>query len=248
MASKNLPISPKAAVGICVLALCAGVVVAGSSLQPELSILPAGEGREDASALQSENSAAQDGVDEGVVPQDQLEQPSNSAGTTAQNQAPSLFVHVVGAVREPGVYELAAGSRVSDAVAAAGGVTTKASIDSVNLARALTDGEQVQIPTKSQVKKAQQSDGSSGVAADGAPSWESATEAGTQAAGQGKVNINTASAAELETLNGIGPATAQKIIDDRQANGPFASVDDLKRVSGIGDKKLEAIRESISVG
>lgn len=136
----------------------------------------------------------------------------------------TIFVHVVGAVREPGVYELPAGSRAIDAVRAAGGLGPHADTISVNLAKPLTDGEQLVVPkaaTTADRATAQQDDG--------------------------KVNINTADQAGLETLPGIGPALAQRIIEHREANGPFKSVDDLLNVSGIGEATLANLEPYVTV-
>lgn len=131
----------------------------------------------------------------------------------------------------PGVYELAEGARVSDALEAAGGAVEGAAPDALNLARVINDGEQIIVPTEED----QEQQAASGSAA------------GASGMG-GKVNINTATAEQLDTLPGIGESTAQKIIADREANGPFASVEDLKRVSGIGDKKYADLADLITVG
>ena len=144
-----------------------------------------------------------------------------------------VVVHVGGAVVSPGVYELAEGSRVSDAVEAAGGAAEGAAFDALNLARILNDGEQIIVPTLEQQQE----------------QLQAATTGGTASSvAGGKVNINTASAEQLDTLPGVGESTAQKIIADRDANGPFSSPEDLKRVSGIGDKKYEEIADLITVG
>jgi competence protein ComEA len=135
------------------------------------------------------------------------------------------------------VFELAAGARVIDAVEAAGGALPDAVLAGVNLARPLMDGEQIVVPDEDSAA-APAAQGASGGAAGGA---------GPPGAGGPGVNINTADAATLQTLPGVGPATASKIIADREANGPFKTPEDLMRVSGIGEKKLEAIRELISV-
>lgn len=141
-----------------------------------------------------------------------------------------VVVHVSGAVVSSGVYELPEGSRVSDAIDAAGGMADDASGDALNLARILNDGEQVIVPTAEERMQELQA------AADGG------------ASPAGKVNINTATAEQLDTLPGIGESTAQKIIADREANGPFSSPEDLKRVSGIGDKKYAELADLITVG
>ena len=148
-----------------------------------------------------------------------------------QEQAQTIVVHVGGSVLAPGVYELAESARVQDAIEAAGGFGEQAATDALNLAHVLADGERVVVPTQSEVEGA--------VAAPGGAAT---------APGGGKVNINAASAAELDALPGIGMSTAEKIVADRQANGPFATIEDLKRVSGIGDKKYAALADSICVG
>lgn len=152
-----------------------------------------------------------------------------SADAEDAGAAAELCVHVDGAVESPGVYSLPAGSRVVDAVEAAGGMAGDARSSGVNLAQVLVDGQQVVIP---------------GADDEVAPAAAATAVPEGQVAG-GPVNVNTAGVAELTTLDGIGEATAEKIIADREANGPFVSIDDLKRVSGIGDKKLEAIRDDV---
>ena len=139
---------------------------------------------------------------------------------SAESQ-PRLLVHVVGAVRRPGLYRLAEGKRVADAVARAGGATAPADTAAINLAAPLADGMQVLVPSR---------------AAGGA--------AGTSAAG--RVSLSSASVAELDALPGIGPVTAQKIVDHRLANGGFRSVDDLDAIPGIGPARVEQLRELVS--
>lgn len=152
-----------------------------------------------------------------------------------------VVVHVAGAVTSPGVVVLPAGARVVDAIAAADGALPDADTDQLNLARILSDGEQVRVPHQGE----------------DASNWnlDDATAAGTSAAGNGggaeatggRVNINTATAAELEGLTGIGPALAQRIVDYRAEHGPFTAVDELTDVSGIGAAKLEALRDEATV-
>lgn len=134
-----------------------------------------------------------------------------------------IYVHVSGSVRSPGLYVLAQDARVVDAVAAAGGFAEGADESAVNLARVLSDGEQLVVPAAGEAP------------AEGAP------------VGDGRLDLNSAEAAALEALPGIGPALAQRIIDWRAANGRFTSVDDLLAVPGIGDKMLEALRDQVRV-
>lgn len=162
-----------------------------------------------------------------------------SQATESAAAARTIFVHVSGAVNAPGLYEIADGSRVAVAIEAAGGFSEDAVCDSVNLARVMTDGEMVVVASSTQA---------AGDAAEGQGGAASGSVAGAGATrASARVNINTASAGELETLPGIGAATAAKIVSDRQANGPFRTIEDLKRVSGIGDKKFEALADLICV-
>jgi competence protein ComEA len=140
----------------------------------------------------------------------------------------TVIVHVAGAVKRPGVVELADGSRVLDAVDACGGLLGNAEPSAVNLARVVADGEQVIIPTQDEAAAA-------------------ATAGADGTTPEGKVDLNRASEGELEELPGVGPATAAKIVADREANGPFESAEDLMRVPGIGPKKLEALRDLVVV-
>jgi competence protein ComEA len=150
-----------------------------------------------------------------------------------------IVVHVVGAVKQPGVYELAPESRVLAAIQCAGGLTQEAAPEALNLAAKVTDGEQVAVPTRKEVES-----GDAGPGAGSAPAGTGGSAAG---APTGKVNVNTADATQLDALPGVGPSTAAKIVADRQSNGPFASPDELGRVPGIGPKKLEQLKVLISV-
>jgi competence protein ComEA len=140
-----------------------------------------------------------------------------------------VVVDVVGAVRRPGLYRLADGSRIADAVARAGGATRKAELAQVNLAAPLADGEQVVVPRR-------------GSAAAAAPA---AAGGGDAAAPSAPIQLSTATLEQLDSLPGVGPATAQKILDYRTKHGAFSSVDELDAVSGIGPKRLEQLRELV---
>ena len=160
---------------------------------------------------------------------------AETAPANAEEKPPEpalAYVHVGGAVASPGVYAVPEGSRVDDALAAAGGLAADAAPDAVNRARVVSDGEQVVVPTVEEAAAAPTASPRAAPGAGGIPA---------------RVNLNTAGAAELTTLNGIGEATAAKIIADREANGPFATVDELTRVSGIGERKLAALRDAVCV-
>ena len=144
-----------------------------------------------------------------------------------------IRVHVSGAVRQPDVYELPVGSIVKDAIGAAGGPTDDADLDCINLAVELRDQQQVHVP--------RQGKGSTPPPVSGG-ALEGGGAPGTP------IDINKATAAELETLPGIGPSTAQKIVAYREANGPFQTVEDIKNVPGIGEGKFEGIKDLITVG
>lgn len=152
-----------------------------------------------------------------------------------------LVVDVAGAVVRPGVHELPASSRVADAIDAAGGFTADADRVRLNLAEPLTDGSRVWVPAFGELS------GPDLVPVVTGPGAGTGAGEGAQA-GSGPVDINTADAASLESLPGIGPSLAEAIVEHRQRNGPFASVDELVEVSGIGPVKLEQIRPRATTG
>lgn len=160
----------------------------------------------------------------------------------------NLLVHVTGAVAKPDVYELPAGSRVIDAVNKAG-PTGEADLDVLKLATQLIDGQTVYVPFKNTAAQTGAL-GNSSMAATvvATPGMTSPAGAGssTQQTG-GKVNINTADQAQLDTLPGIGPAYAQRIIQYRDINGPFKTIGEIKQVSGVGDKRFEQLKDLITV-
>ncbi|WP_277071637.1 ComEA family DNA-binding protein [Slackia exigua] len=163
--------------------------------------------------------------------------PAPSAADAAETSSDArVHVHVAGAVVDPGMYELPASARVNDAIAAASGFSDDAIQDSVNLASALTDGQQVRVLAQGEAQANPSAASASG--ADAAPSASSQS---------GPVNINTADEAALDRIPGVGPATARAIVEEREKNGPFSSVDDVTRVEGIGKKKLERMRDSLCV-
>ena len=134
--------------------------------------------------------------------------------------APKLVVHVAGAVRRPGLYRLAEGKRVADAVARAGGATAPADTAAINLAAPLADGMQVLVPRKARGPAGQTTGG--------------------------RVSLSSATAADLDELPGVGPVTAQKILDYRAEHGGFRSVDDLDAIPGIGPARIEQLRDVVS--
>jgi competence protein ComEA len=146
-----------------------------------------------------------------------------------------LVVHVVGAVRRPGLYRLRDGERVADAVTRAGGATRKANLTGLNLAAPLVDGTQVLVPARLPV------------AAPGAAP-PAATDTGAAVAGgpQTKVSLATATIEQLDELPGIGPVTAQKIVDYRTEHGPFAAVEELDDVPDIGPATIESLRDLVT--
>ena len=150
-----------------------------------------------------------------------------SAGR-ADASGPPLVVHVVGAVRRAGLYRLREGARVADAIRRAGGVTPRAAVALVNLAAPLVDGQQVVVPAR--VEAAAQGGGDLPV----------------PGLAGGKVSLAAATVDQLDELPGIGPITAQKIVDWRQSHGPFASVDDLDQVPGIGPARVEQLRDLVT--
>jgi competence protein ComEA len=141
---------------------------------------------------------------------------------------PRVVVHVVGAVRRPGLYRLDDGSRIADAVRRAGGATRNADVALVNLAAPVADGAQVVVPRRA--------DAPAGLAS---PQPDASTPAA-------KVSLNRATPEELDALPGIGPATAEKIVAYRQAHGAIGSVDELDAVPGIGPARLEQLRELVT--
>ena len=166
---------------------------------------------------------------------------SNNSGVGA---IPTFIrVHVAGEVLRPGVYQLPGTARVVDAVDAAGGPTALADVDVINLAAALFDAAQVFVPRRGSVgTRAPIPRPLPGVNVPPSPNANT-----PEGASSVRVNINTASMSDLDTLSGVGPSTAKAIIDYRTKNGPFGSIEDLLNVRGIGPVKLDAMREQVTV-
>lgn len=160
-----------------------------------------------------------------------------STGATAASGATApggeLYVHVLGAVEKPGLYVLAIDARIVDALAAAGGTTEEADLAAINLARIVTDGEQVVVPVVGATVPE--------------PGSGTAPGSGSTAPGDDRIDLNSADQAALETLPRIGPALAERIISWRDENGRFQTVDDLLAVPGIGEKLLEGLRDGVRV-
>ena len=148
---------------------------------------------------------------------------SSDTGDSTQVQSPKIYVHVAGSVKSPGIYQLDSGTRVYDAVLAAGGFTDKANQSSVNMARALTDGEQLVVSSKL-----------------GGTSFEAAPSASL-------ISLNQASASQLEELPGVGPALAGRMVDWRTANGGFKTKEDLLNVAGIGDRLFASFKDLVTL-
>lgn len=145
------------------------------------------------------------------------------SATPSTVSAALVTVHVAGAVQQPGIYELVVGSRVTDAIEAAGGPVDGAQLDSINLARQVADGEQVRVPSQDEAGA------SGGLSTDG------------------RININTADAAQLEDLPGVGPVLAGRIVAYREQQGPFASVDALESVTGLGPAIVAGLADAAAV-
>ena len=214
--------SPRLRIGlgaaiVLVLVLVAAAVVA-SALHPR-STQPLGG---DAPGIASVSGAAATG--------------GAAADLAAPSTAGSVTVHVLGQVHRPGVYVLPAGARAVDTVAAAGGARPEAELAAVNLARPLVDGEQLSLPAVGEVVPSQAAPAASACGG----------QAGTLD-GDGRIDLNTAGIEELDTLPRIGPALAQRIIDYREQQGGFRSVDELREVSGIGDAIFASLESRVRV-
>ena len=155
-----------------------------------------------------------------------------SEGRPGADAGAIMFVHGLGAVTRPGLFQLRDGARVMDAIAAAGGLTAEADPAGVNLARIVTDGEQFYVPRQGEIPP-------------GIPA--AAAGSGGASAPAAKVNLNTATVADLDSLPRIGPTMAQRIIDYRTTTGRFSNVDGLRDVAGIGDKTFAGLKDLITV-
>ena len=183
---------------------------------------------------ENENTSNEDNTNE------EMQERNNIENNEEVSLGSYIIVHVTGAVKKQGIVEIEEGSRISDVIEAAGGTTKKADLSKINLAYIVQDGQKIYVPSiddKEEVSSVTQDAGEKVIKDDG-QSVSTRKE---------KININTASQTELETLNGIGPSTALKIINYREQNGKFKTIEDVKNVPGIGDSKYENIKENICV-
>ena len=168
-----------------------------------------------------------------------------SNNQTQETKEEKIVVHITGAVNKEGIIELEENARLADAIEKAGGTKENADIKNINLATILEDGMKVHIPT---VEETQTNNENINVENNANSQINAGTkEVTSNTKTQGKININTATEEELDTLPGIGPSTASKIIDYRKENGKFKSVEEIKEVSGIGDAKYEKIKKLITI-
>ncbi|GAB3405361.1 hypothetical protein GCM10027515_18600 [Schumannella luteola] len=229
--------------GLVLLLIAGGVAAAAAALTPggaTTVLAPAS-----ASASPSTGSSTGSGSRAGASGSGRADD-DGAAASSSDGGSSRIYIHVTGQVAHPGLFRLAPGSRVVDAVGAAGGLTAQADAAAINLARALDDGEQLHVPAVGEAPAA----GTAGSGAGGGSSsggGGGASGAGTGGAGGVKVNINTADQTALETLPRVGPALAQRILAWRQQNGRFASIEDLRDVSGIGEKTFEQLQPLVTV-
>lgn len=161
----------------------------------------------------------------------------NVSNSSDVEEVEKIKIHIIGEVNVPGIYELTMGSRIQDAITAAGGQSENADLDKVNLAYELEDGQKIRIPSIFEEKTAYIYN----------DSGENVIENDESTGSSLKINLNKATSEELQTINGVGPSLAEKIITYRNENGKFKSIEDLKNVSGIGDKKYESIKEYVFI-
>lgn len=175
------------------------------------------------------NEAIQDKADEDEKQEEKKEEPKE------------IVIHISGAVQNEGIVKLEEGGRIADAIQAAGGMTSEADLTSVNLAYLLKDGQKIYIPKISDTEEEIPVNNAIPVNVIVGNGTEESSNSNT------KININTATVSELTKISGVGEKTAMKIVEHREANGKFKTIEDIKSVSGIGDAKYESIKEYICV-
>ena len=218
------------------VAALAGAVALGAvaAKDGQETLLRRDAGSTDVSTAVRSADASDDDADPPVADDHSEEGGRDDAnGTDAPEDEGPLYVDVGGAVRDPGLKELPPGARVNDALDAAGGLTENADERQINRAAFVADGEKVYVPEL----------GESGVLSGD----DGAADVGSSDESTDAININTADAQLLDELPGVGPATAQAIIKDREENGPFSAPEDIMRVSGIGEKKFEKMKDALCV-
>lgn len=215
-------------ISICLIVVVGVAITSGFFTQDEVAVV-------------SRNAHDETEIQESALQSEEMSDATtgNNSGEVTTSSTEKICVHVGGCVVSPGVYWLSAGSRVEDALQAAGGVTESAAPDAINRARSLQDGEQILVLSIEDVE--------AGIAQISESSVSNSSASEISGVSQMKVNINSADQSTLETLPGIGPATAQKIVSFREQQGRFATPEDLMQVSGIGQKKFEAIADLICV-
>jgi competence protein ComEA len=215
------------------VAIVVGVVLALGALA-WLALRPVGASEDSADLFAGSAVTVPASADAEAEPGGTATTPTTGAG---------IVVHAAGAVSRPGLYRLPRDARVADLLDAAGGPTLETDLDRVNLAAPLADGQRLYLPRRGEGSPAVV--GPDGGAVSGGTGATGATASG---APSGPIDLNTATAEQLDTLPGVGPATAAAIVSHRERNGPFSSVDGLLDVRGIGPSKLEAMRDLVTVG
>lgn len=214
-----------------VLGVAAWRLLAPTDAPPEIALPTVAAGNEGAAAAVSDAPGELDGegVSQPSVP------PSANEG--------EVVVHIAGAVHAPGVHRMTPSARVTDAVEASGGATEQADLARINLAAELQDGQQIYVPAIGEEIAEPLAASGAATGTGSAPTGDGASSA----AASGTVDVNSAGVDELESLPGIGPAIGEAIVDHRELNGPFTSLEQLTDVRGIGDAKLEGLRDFATV-
>lgn len=206
-----------------------------SSVQGEASDSSLKE--EESEAFGTSDGPGSSGLEEG--------QQEKSSESSEKDSDGFIFVHLCGAVKEPGVYEVESGSRLYEVLKRAGGLTEEACDTFLNQAQVLTDGSQIYVPTKEEVANGKLENNINFQEAVGETAEDAA--GGTKDSSQNKVNINTADVSQLMTLSGIGESKARAIVEYRESNGSFKSIEELMNISGIKEGVFQKIKDSITV-